>query len=355
MWVSSTSTGQLLLVDARTNTVTQSVPIGNGPQGVAVGDGAVWVANTPDGTVSRFDPGTGRIRKIAVGGSPTGVAYGDGDVWVAGGSSGNVLRIDPASGSTRPVVVGNEPSWAATVGRDAWVTVLPGSASHRGGTLRLAIPEDILPYSPDPWQFAGLPQCQLLSLTNDGLVTYRKAGGLAGAELVPDLATAIPQPTDGGRTYTFVLRTGIRYSNGVRVRPGDIRRGIERTMSSGNPYLARQYAAIVGAAGCSSRACDLGRGIVTDREAGTVTFHLTRPDPDFLHELAFAMASAVPAGYFSGKALPATGPYMTRTFVATRSWVLVRNPRFREWSSNAQPAGFPDRIVLKRVPSKQIA
>src|SRR4029453_13280046 len=96
VWVSS-GTGQLLLVDARTNTVTQSVPIGNGPQGVAFGGGAVWVANTPDGTVSRFDPGTGRIRKIAVGGSPTGVAYGDGEVWVAAGRSGNVLRIDASS------------------------------------------------------------------------------------------------------------------------------------------------------------------------------------------------------------------------------------------------------------------
>ena len=46
---------------------------------------------------------------------------------------------------------------------------------------------------------------------------------------------------------------------------------------------------------------------------------------------------------------------MTRTFVPNRSWVLVRNPRFHEWSSNAQPAGFPDRIVLKTVPPKQIA
>jgi ABC-type transport system substrate-binding protein/DNA-binding SARP family transcriptional activator len=355
MWVTNTSTGQLLLVDAGSGTVTQSVPIGNGPQGVAVGGGAVWVANTPDGTVSRFDPGTGRIRKIAVGESPTGVAYGDGEVWVAAGRSGNVLRIDPDSGSVQPVAVGNEPTGVATVGKDAWVTVLPGSASHRGGTLRLALRADALPYSPDPIQFAGLPQWQLLSLTNDGLVTYRRAGGLAGAQLVPDLATAIPQPTDGGRTYTFRLRDGLRYSTGVLVQPEDIRRGIERTWRSQNPYLTGQYAGILGASRCRPRACDLRRGIVADREAGTVTFHLTRPDPDFLHKLAFAWASAVPAGTFGGKAPPATGPYMTASFSPSRSWVLVRNPRFREWSSDAQPAGFPDRIVLKTAPANQVA
>jgi len=355
MWVSSASTGQLLLVDAETNTVTQSVPIGNGPQGVAVGGGAVWVTNTPDGTLSRFDPGTGRIRKITVGESPTGVAYGDGEVWVAAGRSGNVLRIDPDDDSVRPVPVGNEPAAIVTVGRDAWVMVLPGSATHRGGTLRVALPAVDVPYSPDPTQFSGPPQWQLLSLTNDGLVTYRKVGGLAGAELVPDLATAIPQPTDGGRTYTFSLRDGIRYSNGAFVRPDDISRGLKRTMLSGNPYLAIQYAGIVGAARCRPRACDLRRGIVTDREARTVTFHLTRADPDFLFKLAFSMASAVPAGKWGGKALPATGPYMTASFAPSREWALVRNPHFHEWSSDAQPAGFPDRIVLKAAPADQVA
>jgi len=353
LWVSSPSTGQLLLVDARTNTVSQSVPIGNGPQGVAVGGDSVWVANTPDGTVSRFDPGTGRIRKIAVGDSPTGVAYGDGTVWVAAGRR-DVLRIDPAGNSVRSVVVGNEPTGVTTVGTDAWVTVLPGSASHRGGTLRLALPADDVPYSPDPTEFSGVPQWQLLSLTNDGLVTYRKAGGVAGAELVPDLATVIPQPTDAGRTYRFRLRDGIRYSNGTSVQPEDIRRGIERTMRSRNPYLTSQYVGIVGTERCTPHACDLHRGIAVDREAGTVTLHLTRPDPNFLYKLAFAMASAVPAGKFDGKALPATGPYMTASFRPTRSWVLVRNPQFHEWSSDAQPAGFPDRIVLKAAPRNQV-
>ena len=361
MWVSSTSTGQLLLVDADSNAVSQSIPIGNGPQGVAVGGRSVWVANTPDGTVTRFDPGDGGIRKLTVGEAPTGVAYGDAGLWVASSRSGVVSRIDPETGSVRSVETGNEPTAVAPVGGDAWVTVLPGSESHRGGTLRLALPPDGVPELADPTSFAGVSQWQLLSLTNDGLVTYRRAGGLAGAELVPDLATALPQPTDGDRTYTFRLRDGIRYSNGDIVRPEDIRRGIGRVMRSGNPYLASQYAGVVGASRCQRRPrdCDLKRGIVADRKAGTVTFHLVRPDPEFLYKLAFAMASAVPAGTPSGdlgrKALPATGPYMTRSLSPGRSWVLVRNPRFREWSREAQPDGFPDRIVLSVAPARPIA
>lgn len=361
MWVSSTSTGQLLLVDPDSNAVSQSIPIGNGPQGVAVGGGSVWVANTPDGTVTRFDPGDGGVRKFTVGEAPTGVAYGDAGLWVASSRSGAVARIDPKTGTVHSVETGNEPTAVAPVGSDAWVTFLPGNANHRGGTLRLALPAESFPESPDPTNFAGLIQWQLLSLSNDGLVTYRRAGGLAGAELVPDLATAIPEPTDGGTTYTFRLRDGIRYSTGAAVRPEDLRRGIARALRSGNPYLAGQYAGIVGAGGCQRRprGCDLTRGIVTDARAGTVTFHLVRPNPDFVYKLAFAMASFVPAGTPSGdlgrRALPATGPYMTRSFSQGRSWVLARNPRFREWSREAQPDGYPAKIVLRVAPERQVA
>jgi len=47
------------------------------------GQGAVWVANAADGTVSRIDPVTGKVVKtIKVGGRPVGVATGDGYVWV---------------------------------------------------------------------------------------------------------------------------------------------------------------------------------------------------------------------------------------------------------------------------------
>ena len=78
------------------------------------------------------------------------------------------------------------------------MTVLPGRASHRGGTLEVAIPSRSTPGSRDPAEFNGVSQWQMLSLTNDGLVTYRRVGGLAGAELVADLTTAIPQPTNDG-------------------------------------------------------------------------------------------------------------------------------------------------------------
>ena len=48
---------------------------------------------------------------------------------------------------------------------------------------------------------------------------FRRTGGSAGFELVPDLAEAIPHPSDGGRAYVFHVRRGIRYSNGISLSP----------------------------------------------------------------------------------------------------------------------------------------
>jgi ABC-type transport system substrate-binding protein/DNA-binding SARP family transcriptional activator/streptogramin lyase len=351
IWVTSPQSAQLLLVDPRTNRVSHDFPVGVSPGGVAVGAGSVWVS-LPGGAVARVDPVTGRAQKIRVGGSPAGIAYAHGAVWVADSQGGSVSRINPRTGSVRSMYVGNEPTTLAAAGSNVLVTVLPSLASHRGGTLTLVA--QLLPHdqTTDPAAAWMPPIWQMLSVTNDGLVGYRRTGGPAGDTLVPDLATALPTPVDGGRTYTFQLRPGIRYSNGTPVRPQDFRHAIERVFAI-NAGPASYYTGIIGASLCARTPghCDLARGIVTNDKADTVTFHLTAPDPEFLYKLAFPFADAVPAGtpdrQIGPTQLPATGPYMTQSFVPQHRWVLVRNPEFHEWSSQAQPGGYPSRIILR--------
>src|SRR5207247_5952154 len=105
----------------------------------------------------------------------------------------------------------------------------------------------------------------------DGRVTDNLVPGPAVIQLVPDLALNLPLPTDGGTTYTFRLRRGIRYSDGRRLRAADFRRAIERLFrlgSDGRPL----FDGIKGAARCNQTHCDLSAGIVTDEFARTVTF-----------------------------------------------------------------------------------
>jgi YVTN family beta-propeller protein len=356
IWVASGQDGQLLFVDPRRDRVTRAFSVGVSPDGVTVGGGSVW-ASDPGGTVARLNPATGRVQKIKVGGSPAAIAYADGAAWVANGG-GSVVRIDPRTRLIRSIQVGNEPSGLAAAGGKVLVTVLPSLASHRGGTLTLDAPGTLV-WGGHAWNDPALADdsvdWQMLAMTNDGLVGYRRVGGPAGDELVPDLARDLPVPAGHGMTYTFRLRAGIRYSNGELVRPEDFRRALERVfiLNHGGGPAAFFYSGIVGAASCERhpRSCTLTHGIVTDDRAGTVTFHLTAPDPEFLDKLAIPFADAVPAGtpdrLLSAVQIPATGPYLTRSFQPARAWVLVRNPRFRQWSAQAQPGGYPGRIVLR--------
>jgi len=221
---------------------------------------------------------------------------------------------------------------------------------HRGGTLR--IDDTVEEREIDP--ATGYGFWGLLSITNDGLVGFKHVGGSEGTQLVPDLATSLPTPTDAGKTYAFQLRMGIRFSNGSLLKASDVRSTFERLFKAGTPR-PDYYTSIRGGSTCSKqpKACDLSSGIVTDDEAGTVTFHLTTPDPEFLYRLAIPFASIVPADTPLSKdgtrPVPATGPYVIRSATPKRL-ILVRNRHFRVWNAIARPDGYVNRIDVSVGP-----
>ena len=360
VWVLGEATGVLSKVDPVARTVIKTANLGSDPVAVATGPGAVWVADS-GGTVDRIDPATVDIAGggvISAGKAPSGIAVGgDGTVWVSNELSGSLSKIDPQAGRVvKTVPVGGTPQGIALDGATAYVPVQESPSAHRGGTLTLVIANspgeytDALPKAFDPASDYGT--LELTSLTNDGLLGYSRAGGASSYQVVPDLAVALPTVSDGGTTYTFQLRGGIHYSNGAVVQPADIRRGIERALlesQGGGPgaYLSD----IVGAQAClahGTRRCNLARGIVTSAGSSSVVFRLTRPDADFLYQLALPPYDAVPADtpLKARVPLPATGPYEIAGYQAKQEVVrLKRNPRFRVWSAAAQPAGYPDQIV----------
>jgi YVTN family beta-propeller protein len=356
VWVTSEADQSVTRLDARTGAVVQRIPAGGGASAVAAGLGSVWVANALDDTLTRIDPATGSVRAvIPVGDGPDGMAIADSAVWVSNQLSGTLTKIDPATDvAVRAFDLGSTPEGVAAFGGQLFTAVRASGAGHRGGTLRV-LTSPVGLDSIDPAYAYSTSTWRILSLTNDGLTGFWRAGGSAGTRLVPDLALSLPTPTDRGLTYSFRIRPGLRYSTGAVVRPGDIRRAIERALAV--PRGAGGYfSGIVGARSCRAapaRPCNLSRGIVTDATAGTITFHLTRPDPDFLYELALPPAYAVPAGFpvRPRRPVPATGPYEVASFDPNHSIRLVRNPRFKEWSPAAQPAGYPDAIVERVSPS----
>jgi peptide/nickel transport system substrate-binding protein len=201
----------------------------------------------------------------------------------------------------------------------------------------------------DPAQNYTLQEWQLLIDTHDGLVGFAKENGLPGTKIVPDLATSIPEPTDGGKTYVFHVRKGIKFSNGQVLKPSDFVKTFERQFTVPGPTAF--YSDIVGANKCSTKGCDLSQGVVADDNAYTLTFHLTGPDPELMDQLSLPFAFAVPANTSTkltgNNVPPGTGPYMWKSYNPNTQAVLVRNPYFKQWSAQAQPAGYPNEIVEK--------
>lgn len=351
LWASQRSLNRVVRIDPSSGRVVSSLQVGNGPAGIAFASGAAWVANNLDGTVSRIDPTTNSVAAaIPTGNGPVAVAAGSDGVWVSNQFGGTLVRIDPRTNRVvRRISVGDRPQSVAISSDAVLVGVRQSGAGHRGGKLAVRMTRDVdsldtaIAYDTISWA--------ILRMTGDGLVAFNQASGLAGTQLVPDLAVSLPTPTDGGKTYTFQLR-GIRYSNGAPLRASDFRPTFERAFALG-AGASLYYDRIVGGARCakSPKRCDLSRGIVADDARRTVTFHLTGPDPEFLYKLALSFAYVVPARSprvaVGRHPLPATGPYAISRYVPGRVIALERNRYFHEWSKAAQPDGYPDEISFE--------
>ena len=320
--------------------VAQTIHVGNDPQGIAIVGNDVWVTNNLDGTVAKISTtGTSVDATVYVGAEPTQIAGVHGDVWVATQADESLAEIDPASPRVvRTVHVGVVPGGVTAVSGRLWVTATIKPAIHRGGTIRiLGRPTGTIDptYVDTPWTR------WLLNGTYDGLVGFRVATGAAGTALVPDLATAIPDPTNGGLTYSFHVRSGVRWSTGKPLTVFDVQRGIERNIVGGFSSLGEE---ILGAGACRPSSCHV-RGISVDAATRTVTITLTRPNSKFLDELSYAVAApaATPLA-LQDRPIPTTGPYRIAHFEPGKLVVLTRNPYFEQWSAAAQPGGFPAEI-----------
>ena len=232
-WIADSGANTVVRVDP--TGVLTPIGVGNGPGAIAIGPGAVWVANTLAGTVTRVDPASRSVMTtIPVGETPTGIAVGAGAVWVANSGDGTVTRIDPADGATRTTAVGGSPRSLVVAQNRVWVTVDEReiqSAPAPGGTARLSGENDIdytdpaLAFYPNSWQ--------LLYATCAKLVNYPDKPAPAGSQLTAEVAEALPRRSRDGKTYTFTVRSGFRFSppSNQPVTAETFRYSIERALS----------------------------------------------------------------------------------------------------------------------------
>jgi peptide/nickel transport system substrate-binding protein len=179
------------------------------------------------------------------------------------------------------------------------------------------------------------------------LLGYKHVNGPDGATIVPYLAQDLPKVTNGGKTYTMTLRSGVKYSDGTPVKASDFKSSIVRDFKVDSPGVGF-FGGIVGSDNAKSG--DIS-GITTDDKTGKITINLTAPQGDFENILATTFAALVPpnspAKDMSSKPLPATGPYMIKSYKANKQAIVVRNPNFDVslFDGNV-PKGNPDRMTI---------
>ena len=222
------------------------------------------------------------------------------------------------------------------------------TTSHRGGTLKLLA--KAAGGTLDPQVNYTLQYWQLYQATYDGLLAFKKAGGNEAFTVVPDLASGY-KLSNAGKTWTFTLRKGIKFSNGQTVTVNDVVASLRRIFKVKRPTAGGFYSGIVGASKClkTPATCTLAGGVSANAAKNTVTINLTAPDPEFTYKLAVPHASILPASSppndAGTKLLPGTGAYYFASYNPNKQLVMKRNPYFKEWSKDAMPDGYPDQIT----------
>ena len=218
IWVGASDTGVLTKVDPRTGAVVATARIGPWICCIAVGGGYVWAAN--DTGIWKLASDGRVLGTISVPSQTANIYLGAGALWVATDVAGTVLRIDPRTDRARRYRIGHLLTGIGVQGSMVVVSVhLTGSdlLAHLSGPV-LEVRNSRWFVNTDPATAAapGTPnqpwEQQLQYATCEPLLGYPDAPAPAGWQLVPEAAVAWPAVSPDGRTFTFKIRPGLRFS-----------------------------------------------------------------------------------------------------------------------------------------------
>jgi peptide/nickel transport system substrate-binding protein len=148
------------------------------------------------------------------------------------------------------------------------------------------------------------------------------------------VAQALPARSPDGKTYTFTIRPGFRFSppSNEPVTAQTFKDTIERTLDPRmQSPVAHEFEDIVGSAAyVAGKAPDIA-GIVV--RGDQLTIHLVAPAPDLLTRIAepagCAVPSKTPVDPSGTQTIPSAGPYYATSYDPSQGIVLERNPNYR--------------------------
>lgn len=205
----------------------------------------------------------------------------------------------------------------------------------------------------DPQRVSSASEIGVSRLLHRTLTTV--SAGTTGAEVVPDLAQTVGEPSPDFRVWTYRLRHDARYEDGSTVTAADVMLGFERSLDpaiTGGVHLHSSY--------LLTRHDTHVRGEVSGIEiidTSTIVFRLNRPCPDWPYIVAQPATAAVKLANMAGRprGLPlSSGPYVVDRWYPGKKMTLARNLHWTRASDSVRTAG-PDSITFEfAVPGSQI-
>ena len=218
---------------------------------------------------------------------------------------------------------------------DTATTGASPSGPQKGGTLVITYASE--PTSLDPAVAWDVFIWQIEQTIFDNLYRYKMKTGIEGTELEPSLAEAMPEITNGGKTYLIHLKKGVKFAPPVdrEVTAEDFKYSFERMMRLPMAPGTSFYTGIVGAADFQAGKADTVAGYkVVD--PSTIQIELTQPDASFLYILSMQFTDVVAKEWvekWGEKKISrhplGSGPFTLESWTTGREIVLKRNPNYR--------------------------
>jgi peptide/nickel transport system substrate-binding protein len=223
-----------------------------------------------------------------------------------------------------------------------------GSATgSAGGTLTILTAAPKIDLDPAKSQNLAITT---LGLVERRLTTWKIVPGKT-PEVVPDLATTTGTASDGGKTWSYTLKAGLKFADGSPITAADIKYGIERSFAdqlSGG--LGYHKTLLVGGSGYKGPYSGKELASIETPDSKTIVFHLDAAYGDWPWIASMPAFTPVPkakdkpATY--GQNPVASGPYQVASFSQGSQLTLKRNPNWSAATDSVRTAG-PDQVVFK--------
>jgi peptide/nickel transport system substrate-binding protein len=219
-------------------------------------------------------------------------------------------------------------------------TSIVNASNATGGVLNYALSsagDSIDPgntYYAFSWDFSRLYASPLLS--------YKPAPGNDGLTLEPSLATGLGVGTDGNKTWTYHIKSGLKFSDGTPITTADVKYAVERSnfakdvLQNGPSYFAQYLADDTKYQGPYKDKSTAGLASIETPDPTTIVFHLGQPFAEFNYLVANPQTAPVPAAKDTGinyqSSIVSSGPYMEKagSFNPNTGYTLVKNPNWKQ-------------------------